>query len=119
MSAEQRLASHILISVSADADPATRKAAEQKVAALSAQAKQPGADFAALAKANSQDPGSKDNGGDLGWVDRGVMVKPFEDALFAMKAGEISGPVKTDFGYHVLQLREIKPGHQVACLRLQ
>ncbi|MET0814642.1 MAG: SurA N-terminal domain-containing protein [Pseudoxanthomonas sp.] len=110
MSAEQRLASHILITVPADADAATRKAAEQKVASLSAQAKQPGADFAALAKANSQDPGSKDSGGDLGWVDRGVMVKPFEDALFAMKAGEISGPVKTDFGYHVLQLREIKPG---------
>jgi len=110
MSAEQRLASHILINVPAGADAATQKAAEQKVAALAAQAKQPGADFAALAKANSQDPGSKDSGGDLGWVDRGVMVKPFEDALFAMKAGEISGPIKTDFGYHVLQLREIKPG---------
>ncbi len=110
MSAEQRLASHILITVPAGADAATQKAAEQKVAALAAQAKQPGADFAALAKTNSQDPGSKDSGGDLGWVDRGVMVKPFEDALFSMKAGEISGPVKTDFGYHVLQLREIKPG---------
>jgi peptidyl-prolyl cis-trans isomerase D len=110
MSAEQRLASHILINVPAGADAATQKAAEQKVAALAAQARQPGADFAALARANSQDPGSKDSGGDLGWVDRGVMVKPFEDALFAMKAGEISGPVKTDFGYHVLQLREVKPG---------
>ena len=110
MSGEQRLASHILINVPAGADAAAQKAAEQKVAALAAQAKQPGADFAALAKANSQDPGSKDSGGDLGWVDRGVMVKPFEDALFAMKAGEISGPVKTEFGYHVLQLREIKPG---------
>jgi peptidyl-prolyl cis-trans isomerase D len=110
MTGEQRLASHILINVPADADAAVQKTAEQKVAALVAQAKQPGADFAALAKANSQDPGSKDSGGDLGWVDRGVMVKPFEDALFAMKAGEISGPVKTEFGYHVLQLREIKPG---------
>jgi peptidyl-prolyl cis-trans isomerase D len=110
MSGEQRLASHILINVPAGADAAAQKAAEQKVAALAAQAKQPGADFAALAKANSQDPGSKDSGGDLGWVDRGVMVKPFDDALFAMKAGEISGPVKTEFGYHVLQLREIKPG---------
>ncbi|MGH8026870.1 MAG: peptidyl-prolyl cis-trans isomerase [Pseudoxanthomonas sp.] len=110
MTGEQRLASHILISVPADADAAAQKAAEQKIAALAAQAKAPGADFAALAKANSQDPGSKDSGGDLGWVDRGVMVKPFDDALFAMKAGEISGPVKTDFGYHVLQLREIKPG---------
>ena len=110
MSAEQRLASHILIAVPADADAATQKAAEQKVAALAAQARQPGADFAALAKANSEDPGSKDSGGDLGWVDPGVMDKAFDAALFSMKAGEISGPVRTDFGYHVLQLREIKPG---------
>ncbi|MEP6906938.1 MAG: SurA N-terminal domain-containing protein [Pseudoxanthomonas sp.] len=110
MSAEQRLASHILIAVAADADAAAQKAAEQKITAIAAQARQPGADFAALAKANSQDPGSKDSGGDLGWVDPGVMEKPFDEALFAMKAGEISGPVKTDFGYHVLQLREIKPG---------
>ncbi len=110
MTGEQRLTSHILINVDPGADAATQKAAEQKIAALAAQARQPGADFAALAKANSQDPGSKDNGGDLGWVDRGVMVKPFDDALFAMKEGDITGPVKTDFGYHVLQLRQIKPG---------
>jgi peptidyl-prolyl cis-trans isomerase D len=110
MSAEQRMASHILITAPADADAAAQKAAEQKAAALTAQAKQAGADFAALAKANSQDPGSKDSGGDLGWVDKGVMVKPFEDALFSMQAGEIRGPVKTDFGYHVLLLREIKAG---------
>ncbi|NDK37744.1 peptidylprolyl isomerase [Pseudoxanthomonas gei] len=110
MSAEQRHASHILITVPEDANAATRKAAEDKANALTAQAKAPGADFAALAKANSQDPGSKDAGGDLGWVDKGVMVKPFDDALFSMQAGEIRGPVKTDFGYHVLQLREIKPG---------
>lgn len=110
MSAEQRLASHILITVPADANAATRKAAEDKANALAAQAKAPGADFGALAKTNSQDPGSKDSGGDLGWVDKGVMTKPFEDALFSMQAGEIRGPVKTDFGYHVLQLREIKAG---------
>ena len=110
MTGEQRLASHILITVPADADAATQKAAEQKAIALAKQAQQPGADFAALAKANSQDPGSRDTGGDLGWVDRGVMVKPFDDALFSMQAAEIRGPVKTDFGYHVLQLREIKPG---------
>ena len=96
VSAEQRLASHILITVAPDADAATRKAA--------------GTDFAALAKANTQDPGSRDSGGDLGWVEKGVMVKPFEDALFAMQAGEIRGPVRTDFGYHVMQLREIKAG---------
>ena len=111
MSAEQRLASHILIMVPADANAAAQKAAEQKAAALAAQAKQPGADFAALAKANSQDDGSKNNGGELPWVARdGTMTKPFEDAMFSMQPGEISGPIKTEFGYHVLQLREIKPG---------
>jgi len=111
MSSEQRLASHILIMVPADANAAVQKAAEQKAAALAAQAKQPGADFAALAKANSQDDGSKNNGGELPWVARdGTMTKPFEDAMFSMQPGEISGPIKTEFGYHVLQLREIKPG---------
>ena len=110
MSTEQRLASHILVTVPADADATTRKAAEQKAAALATQAKAAGGDFAALAKANSQDPGSKDAGGDLGWVEKGVMAKPFDDALFSMQSGEIRGPVQTDFGYHVLQLREIKPG---------
>ena len=99
---DERLASHILI--------ANGPGAEAKAAKLAEEAKKPGADFAALAKANSTDPGSKDVGGDLGWVERGVMVKPFEDALFAMQTGEIRGPVKTDFGYHVLQLREIKGG---------
>ncbi|KAB7766287.1 peptidyl-prolyl cis-trans isomerase [Xanthomonas maliensis] len=105
---EQRLASHILIA--AGSDQAAQKAAEQKATALAAQAKQPSADFAALAKANSQDPGSKDSGGDLGWVEKGTMVKPFEDALFAMKAGDVVGPIKSEFGYHVIQLREIKGG---------
>ncbi|AKK66753.1 peptidylprolyl isomerase [Xanthomonas translucens pv. undulosa] len=105
---DQRLASHILIS--AGKDPASQKAAEAKAAKLAAEAKQPGADFAALARANSEDPGSKNAGGDLGWVEKGVMVKPFEDALFAMKAGDIVGPVKSEFGYHVIQLREIKGG---------
>ncbi len=106
--AEQRLASHILITAGNDA--ASQKAAEQKASKLAAEARQPGADFAALAKANSQDPGSKDAGGDLGWVEKGAMVKPFEDALFAMKAGEVVGPVKTEFGYHVIKLRELKGG---------
>lgn len=108
VNAEQRLASHILIA--AGADPAAQKAAEAKAAKLAAEARQPGADFAALAKANSDDPGSKDSGGDLGWVEKGVMVKPFEDALFAAKAGEIVGPVKTEFGYHVILVREAKGG---------
>ena len=110
MSAEQRLASHILITVPADADPAVRAAAEKKADALAEQARRPGADFGALAKANSQDPGSRDSGGDLGWVEQGAMVKPFEDALFSMQPGDVQGPVQTDFGYHVLQLREVKGG---------
>ncbi len=107
VSADQRLASHILISAGSDA--AAQKAAEEKAAKLAAEARQ-GADFAALAKANSDDTGSKETGGDLGWVERGVMVKPFEDALFAMKAGDVVGPVKSEFGYHVIKLREIKGG---------
>lgn len=107
---EQRLASHILIAAPADANAATLKVAEEKAAALTAQAKA-GADFAALARANSEDPGSKDSGGELPWIARdGSMVKPFEDAVFSMQAGEVRGPVKTDFGYHVLKLREIKAG---------
>ena len=110
MSQEQRVVSHILIEAAADADAATQKAAEQKAAALAEQARKPGADFAALAKANSSDAGSKDAGGALPAFARdGTMVKPFEDATFGMQVGEIRGPVKTDFGYHVLKLSEIIP----------
>ncbi len=111
---DQRLASHILVKVDAGASVAMQKAAEAKAAQLAEQARQPGADFAALARANSDDTGSKAAGGDLGWVAKDVMTKPFEDALFAMQAGEIRGPVKTTFGWHVIQLREIKVGKQVA-----
>jgi peptidyl-prolyl cis-trans isomerase D len=90
-----------------------QKAAQEKAATLAQQARQPGADFAALARANSDDAGSKANGGDLGWVAKDAMVKPFEDALFAMQPGQISDPVKSDFGWHVIQLREVKAGKQV------
>lgn len=111
MSPEQRLVSHILVEVPADADAATRTAAEQKAVALTAQARKPGADFGALAKANSSDAGSKDSGGLLPPFARdGTMVKPFEEAAFSMQVGEVRGPVKTDFGYHVLKLGEIQPG---------
>ncbi|NUS60155.1 MAG: peptidylprolyl isomerase, partial [Lysobacter sp.] len=108
----ERLVSHILIAAPKDADAATQKAAEAKANKIAAEAKAPGADFAAIAKANSEDPMSKDSGGDLGWVGKGVMEKPFEDAVFAMKAGDISGPVRTDFGWHVLQVREVKGATQ-------
>lgn len=110
--AEQRLASHILVRVEEGADAAAQKAAQDKATRLAEQAKAAGADFAALARANSDDTGSQATGGDLGWVSKGMMVGPFEEALFAMKAGEISGPVKSDFGWHVIQLREVKTGAQ-------
>jgi len=110
--AEQRLASHILVRVDEKADAATQQAAEDKAKRLAEQAKAPGADFAALARANSEDTGSQATGGDLGWVAKGMMVAPFENALFAMKAGEVSGPVKSEFGWHVIQLREVQTGSQ-------
>lgn len=110
--AEQRRVSHILIPVDASADAAARKAAQDKATALAQQARA-GADFAALAKANSGDPGSKANGGDLGWIARGSgMVKPFEDAVFAMQPGTTSDAVKTEFGWHVIKLVEVKAGTQ-------
>jgi len=110
--AEERLASHILVQVAEGADAATQKAAEAKAAKLAAQAKAAGADFAAIARANSDDAGSKATGGDLGWVTKGMMDASFEGALFGMKAGEISGPVKSAFGWHVIQLREVKGSAQ-------
>ncbi|MBC2836213.1 peptidylprolyl isomerase [Paragemmobacter straminiformis] len=67
-----------------------------------------GADFAELAKANSSDTGSAVNGGDLGWFGPGMMVKPFEDAVVALKPGEVSGPVKSDFGWHIIKLNETR-----------
>jgi peptidyl-prolyl cis-trans isomerase D len=110
---DQRLVSHILVQVDKDADAVAQKAAEQEATQLAAQAKQPGADFAALARASSDDTGSKAAGGDLGWIQKGVMDASFDQEVFAMAAGEIRGPVKTDFGWHVLQLREVKAGTQV------
>lgn len=109
---EQRLASHILIRVDAGADAAAQKAAEAKAQDLLKQAKG-GADFAALARQHSDDS-SKDAGGDLGWIARnGQMVKPFEDAVFATSAGQITGPVKTEFGWHLVQVREVKAGREM------
>jgi peptidyl-prolyl cis-trans isomerase D len=104
---EQRLTSHILVKVDKNANADAQKAALEKAKDLEQQAKS-GKDFATLAKANSDDPGSKAQGGDLGWLEKGVTDPAFESALFAMKKGEISDPVKSDEGYHIIQLRDIK-----------
>jgi peptidyl-prolyl cis-trans isomerase D len=100
---EKRHARHILITGKDDS------AALAQARQVLAQA-QAGKDFAELAKQYSQDPGSAHNGGDLGWADRNSFVAPFADALFAMKVGEIKGPVKTQFGYHIIRLEEVQPG---------
>ena len=100
---EKRHARHILITGKDDA------AALAQAQQVLAQAKA-GKDFGDLAKQYSQDPGSAKNGGDLGWAERSSFVAPFADALFGMHVGEIKGPVKTQFGYHIIRLDEIQPG---------
>ncbi|MDD5300999.1 MAG: SurA N-terminal domain-containing protein [Gallionella sp.] len=107
---EQRQAAHILISVATAASQAEQDAAKVAAERLLQQARQNPARFAELAKQNSQDPGSAANGGSLGFFGRGMMVKPFEEAAFALKPGEISGLVKSDFGYHIIKLVAVKPG---------
>jgi len=108
---EERQAAHILIAVKPDAKDDEKAAAKKKAEALLAQAKATPGKFGELAKANSQDPGSAAQGGDLGSFARGAMVKPFEDAVFAAKSGDIVGPVQTDFGYHVIKVTGASPAH--------
>jgi peptidyl-prolyl cis-trans isomerase D len=106
---EQRRASHILIATKKDASAADQAAAKAKAEKLLDQVRKNPADFAKLAKENSNDPGSAERGGDLDYFSKGMMVKPFEDAAFKLKQGEISDVVKSDFGYHIIQLTGIKP----------
>lgn len=105
---EERRASHILIASPKSASPEERQKARAKAEELLAQVKKNPASFAELAKKHSQDPGSAAQGGDLDWFGRGAMVKPFEDAVFAMKPGEISNVVESDFGFHVIQVTDMK-----------
>src|SRR5437660_1639102 len=100
---EKRHARHILITGKDDA--AALAQAEKVLAEAKA-----GKDFGELAQQYSQDPGSAKNGGDLGWAERSAFVAPFADALFGMKVAEIKGPVKTQFGYHIIRLDEIQAG---------
>lgn len=109
---EERRASHILIASPKDAPAAEREKAKAQAEALLAQLRKTPGDFAALAKKNSQDPGSAANGGDLGFFARGAMVKPFEDAAFSLNKGAISDVVESDFGYHIIQLTDQKAPRQ-------
>ncbi|MCY1509708.1 Peptidyl-prolyl cis-trans isomerase D [compost metagenome] len=106
---EERRASHILITAPASMSSGDRAKAKAKAEQLLADVKKAPNTFADVARKNSQDPGSAEKGGDLDFVTRGAMVKPFEDAMFALKKGDISDLVETEFGYHIIQLTDIKP----------
>lgn len=102
---EQRRASHILIAAEGSDKAGARKKAEEILAKVKANPHE----FAKLARENSKDPGSAAQGGDLGFFARGMMVKPFEDAVYRLKTGEVSEVVETDFGFHIIRVTEIKP----------
>ena len=107
---EERLASHILVQPEAGTDAAQARAEAERIAGL---ARADGADFAALAREHSDDIGSRATGGDLGWITRGSMGDAFDEALFALEPGDVSAPVRTDFGWHVILLRDVQAGESV------
>ena len=105
---ERVKASHILIKVSQDATEQVREQAKKRISDILRRLKK-GEGFKKLAKEYSEDKGSKDKGGDLGYFTRGRLAKAFEDAAFSLKPGEISGIVKTKFGYHIIKVLDKKP----------
>ncbi len=106
---EQVNADHILIAVKPDAGAAADAAARAKAESIAARAKQPGADFARLANENTDDPSGKTTGGKLPPFSHGQMVPEFESAAFSMAPGEIRGPIKTQFGYHIIKVESKTP----------
>ena len=110
--AEERRASHILLNAPKSAPAAEREAAKAKAAQLLAAVRKTPDSFAELARKNSQDTGSAAKGGDLDFFGRGAMVKVFEDTAFALKKGEISDVVESDFGFHIIRLTDIKTPKQ-------
>ncbi|HED38799.1 MAG TPA: hypothetical protein ENJ13_00040 [Chromatiales bacterium] len=106
---EERRARHILIDLAEDASDADIEAARSKAADLLARIKA-GESFEALAKENSDDAGSAIDGGDLGYFGRGDMVAAFDETVFSMKIGEVSEPVKTPFGFHIIKLEDVREG---------
>lgn len=111
-------AQHILLAINPSASAADKAAVKARAQNLIKQIKA-GADFAALAKTNSDDQSNKDKGGDLGVFTRGEMVPAFEKAAFGAKAGDIVGPVETNFGFHVIKIDEVLPQRVVALTEVQ
>lgn len=109
VSSEQRLASHVLVKVGGKGGPEDQKSALEKAQQIADEAKA-GKDFAELAKSSSDDLGSKALGGDLGWLDKGMTDTAFEEALYALDKGKISDPILSPEGYHVIEVRDIRPG---------
>ena len=105
---EERSANHILVHVKKDAPAAAVEAARKQAEAYLAEA-QSGKSFEDIASAHSDDVGSKGEGGKTGFFRRGVMAREFDEAAFAMQPGEIRGPIRTEFGFHVIRLNEIRP----------
>jgi peptidyl-prolyl cis-trans isomerase D len=107
--AERRRASHILITAGAGGSAPDKTKARELAESVLAKVRANPADFGRLAKEYSKDPGSAQKGGDLDWFQRGMMVKPFEDAAFSLKQGETSGLVESDFGFHIIRVTGIEP----------
>ncbi|MBL8330319.1 MAG: SurA N-terminal domain-containing protein [Rubrivivax sp.] len=110
--AEERRASHILIKADKAAPAPEKQKAKARAEELLAQLRKAPASFADVARKNSEDVGSAERGGDLDFFGRGAMVKPFEDAVFGMKPGEISPVIESDFGYHVIRLDAVRGGEK-------
>jgi len=111
---QERRARHILVKLDADASDDAKAKAREKAAALLAEVQKNRAAFADLARRQSDDPGSAAQGGDLDWIARGAMVKPFEDAVFGLKKGELGGIVETEFGLHVIEVTDTRGGEKRA-----
>lgn len=107
---EERQARHILITADESASAEEKAKAREKADGLLKQLRENPARFEELAKAESQDPGSASQGGDLGYFGRGAMVKPFEDAVFGLEKGQISDVVETDFGFHIIEVTGMRGG---------
>ncbi len=112
--AEERRASHILISAPEGASEGEKAAARAKAEQLLAEIRQAPQNFDKLARQHSQDPGTAEKGGDLGFFSRNMMVKSFEDAVFQMKLNEISDVVETSHGFHIIKLTGVKAGKPVS-----